>query len=99
MLYTEVCENCPFASNYACHACHHDEDMQKGYRMWDTMYKLGYIAEDAVMRKESPEMILKFMTEILQNDEEREYFMRAYSKSLLSEWYRIGYQDGYQAAY
>lgn len=99
MLHTEVCENCPFASNDNCLACQYSNAMQKGWNMWDTMHKLDYIAEDAVVRKESSEMILKFMNEVLKSDEEREYFLRAYIKSLKLEGYREGYQDGYNDAY
>ena len=76
-----------------------DPEICEGYEMWDTMHKLDYIAEDAVINKRSLDLVVKFMEEVLTSEDERVYFLQAYTKSLKSEWYQMGYQDGYNDAY
>ena len=99
MLYTEVCENCPFASNITCQGCRQGDDMQKGWKMWDTMHELDRIAKDAVINERPLDLVVQFMEDVLTSEDERVYFLQAYTKSLKSECYKMGYDDGYNDAY
>lgn len=76
-----------------------DPEICEGYEMWDAMHKLDYIAEDAVTNKRPLNLIVKFMEEVLVSEDERAYFLQTYTKSIQSEWYQMGYQDGYDDAY
>lgn len=76
-----------------------DPEICKGYEMWNTMHKLDYIAEDAVINKRPLNLVVKFMEEELTSEDERVYFLQAYTKSLKSEWYQMGYDEGYNDAY
>lgn len=50
------------------------EDMEKGWKMWDDMHKLSYLAEDAICRNRPVNLIVRFMDEYLDTWQ-KEYFL------------------------